>query len=68
MLMWAYDITLDGKHVGDNGDLWFETEEEAKADADDYIISFLEKEYGRPPRDFVTEVGAYDLDEGEENE
>lgn len=49
---WLYDITLckDAKYilVGDQGDEEFDTKEEAQADADDYIISMLEKEYDAP--------------------
>lgn len=47
-----YDITLDGEYIADSGDLEFNTEKEAQADADDFIISELSKECGRPVRDF----------------
>lgn len=50
--MWIYDILLDNKTVGYSGDLEFDNKEEAQADADDYIISELEKEYNRRPKDF----------------
>ena len=39
-------------YIGDSGDLEFDTKEEAQADADDYIISELSKEYCRPVSDF----------------
>lgn len=51
--MWEYDIKFNDNVVGDNGDLEFETEEEALADADDYIISTLEKEHNAKYKDFV---------------
>ena len=58
---WLYDIVLprDGKYilVGDQGDEEFDTKEEARADADDYIISMLEKEYNAKAREF--EVNCY---------
>lgn len=47
-----YDIALEDKYIGDSGDLEFDTKEEAQADADDYIISELSKEYCRPVSDF----------------
>ena len=52
---WLYDIILNRKLVGDQGDLEFDTKEEARADADDYCISELCKEYGVEPRDFEIE-------------
>ena len=55
-MKYMYDIFLDkldcGNLVGTNGDLEFDTKEEAQADADDYIISELSKEYCRPVSDF----------------
>lgn len=57
---YLYDIYLDdlpqGNLVGNSGDLYFETEEQAQADADDYIISELSKEYGRPAKDFRVDI------------
>lgn len=54
--MYIYDIFLndmpDGNLVADSGDEIFDTEAEARADAHDYIISILEDEYNRPPKDF----------------
>lgn len=49
---YLYDITLDGNIVGDQGDYLFDTKEEAQADANSYIISTLEKEYGKTYEDF----------------
>lgn len=49
---WLYDIILDNKVIVNSGDLEFDSREEARADADDYIISELEKEYNRKPKDF----------------
>ncbi len=49
---YLYDITLDGNLVGDQGDGLFDTKEEAQSDADDYIISALEDEYGKTYKDF----------------
>lgn len=66
MVKYAYDITLDGKHVGDSGDMWFDTFEEAQVDSDNYIISCLKEEYKRPYLDFVCEIGGYDLDDEED--
>ena len=47
--VWGYDIFCDeiGICVGDSGDLEFDTMMEALADAHDYIISELSKEYER---------------------
>ena len=53
--IWLYDITLNGQLVGDQGDGEFDTKEEARADADDYIISGLCKEYNAKPKDFVVD-------------
>lgn len=55
--IYEYEIYLDSLEqgrclVGTNGDLVFYTEEAAQADADDYIISALSKEYDKPARDF----------------
>lgn len=50
--MYIYDIFLDDFLVGDSGDEIFDTEEEARADADDYIISLLEDEHERNYKDF----------------
>lgn len=61
MAKYLYDIFLDdlpqGSCVANSGDFEFDTEEEAQADADDFIISELSKEYDRPVRDF--RVGIY---------
>ena len=43
--MWVYEINLNNKIIGDSGDLSFNTKSEALADAQDYIISYLSKEY-----------------------
>lgn len=53
---YLYNIRLDGQIVGDNGDLEFITKEEAQADADDYIISELSKEYNKKVSDFIVEI------------
>lgn len=52
--MYIYDIRLKENDllVGDSGDGIFDTEEEARADADDYIISCLETGYGKTYKDF----------------
>ena len=68
MVKYAYDIMLDGNHVGDSGDMWFDTFEEAQVDSDNYIISCLKEEYKRPYIDFTTEIGGYDLDDEEDEE
>jgi len=68
MVKYAYDIMLDGKHVSDSGDIWFDTFEEAQEDADNYIITRLKEKYGRPYIDFTTEIGGYDLDDEEDEE
>ena len=52
---WLYDIMLNEKIVGDQGDGEFDTKAEAQADADDYCISELCKEYDANPRDFKIE-------------
>lgn len=50
---WIYDIYLPGfGTVGNSGDEIFDTEEEARADADDFIISYLADEYKSLPREF----------------
>ena len=60
MKKYGYEIYLDsldqGNLVGTNGDLEFYTEAEAQADADDYIISELSKEYGIVARKFRVEI------------
>ncbi len=43
--MWVYEINLNNKIIGDSGDLSFNTKSEALVDAQDYIISYLSKEY-----------------------
>lgn len=50
--MYIYDILLNDFCVGDSGDEIFDTKEEAKADADDYIISYLADEHKVKPKDF----------------
>lgn len=66
--MYIYDIRLKENDllVGDSGEEIFDTREEARADADDYIISCLESEYEKPYKDFEivlyessTEVGPF---------
>ena len=52
---YLYDITLDDKLVGDQGDAWFDTKDEAREDAEDYIRTELTSEYNRPFEDFVIE-------------
>lgn len=57
---YLYDIFLDdlpqGNCVGDQGEREFDTIEEAQADADDFIISELSKEYNKPAKDFRVEI------------
>lgn len=57
---YMYDIFLDklerGSLVGTNGDLTFDTKEEAQADADDYIISELSKEYNAKVNEFRVQI------------
>lgn len=52
---YLYDITLDGRLVGDQGDESFDTKDEAREDAEDYIRTELMKEYNRPFDDFKIE-------------
>ena len=54
--MWSYIIKLNDFVVGDNGDLEFETEQEAQADADDYIISELADEFNVQCNEFEVEI------------
>jgi hypothetical protein len=65
MKKYVYEIYLDslaqGNLVGTNGDIEFDTEAEAQADADDYIISSLSEEYGKPVRDFRVKI--YEIEE-----
>ena len=49
--MYIYDILLNDFCVGNSGDGIFDTEEEARADADDYII-YLADEHKVKPKDF----------------
>ena len=49
--MYIYDIELNNKIVGDSGDELFDTEDEARADADDFI-SYLADEHKVEPKDF----------------
>ena len=58
--MWVYDIKLRGVWVGDNGDVEFETEAEALADAHDLILSALEDEFDADCKEF--EIKTYDVD------
>ena len=53
---YIYDIYLDGKCVGNSGDEIFKTAEEAKADADDFIISCLEGWHNRLAKDFEVNI------------
>lgn len=53
---WLYDIFLNDNLIGDSGDLEFDTKTEAKADADDYILSSLCEEYKVNPRDFEIQI------------
>lgn len=52
---YLYDITLDDKLVGDQGDESFDTKDEAREGAEDYIRTELMKEYNRPFDDFEIE-------------
>jgi len=52
---YLYDITLDDHLVGDQGDESFDTKDEAREDAEDYIRTELTKEYNRPFEDFKIE-------------
>lgn len=58
--VYMYDIFLDklaqGNLVGTSGDLTFDTEEQAQADADDYIISELSKEYNAEVSEFRVQI------------
>lgn len=58
--VYMYNIFLDkleqGNLVGTNGDLTFDTEAEAQADADDYIISELSKEYNAKVNEFRVQI------------
>ena len=47
-----YDITLDDQVVGDSGDMEFDTEAAANADANDFIVGELAKEHNRKIGDF----------------
>lgn len=58
--VYMYDIFLDkleqGSLVGNSGDLTFETEADAKADADDYIGSELSAEYNADINEFRVQI------------
>jgi hypothetical protein len=54
--MWNYIIKLNDVVVGDNGDLEFETEQEARADAHDYILSELADEFNVQCNEFEIEI------------
>lgn len=49
---YLYDIVLDEQVVGNSGDMDFDTEAEAKVDANDFISGELSKEYNRNINDF----------------
>lgn len=59
-MKYMYDIFLDkldgGNLVGTNSNIVFDTESEAQADADDYIISELSNEYNAKPSEFRVEI------------
>ena len=52
---YLYDIILDGHLVGYQGDESFDTKDEAREDAEDYIRMELMEEYNRPFDDFKIE-------------
>ena len=59
--MYQYIIQLNDVVVGESEDLEFETEKEARADADDFIISILADEFNVQCNEF--EVQIYEADE-----
>ena len=58
--MFIYDIFLldcgDEIFVGDSGDEIFEREDEAYADADEFIADYLMDEFNKKKKDFKVEV------------
>ena len=53
---YIYDISLNEVTVGDSGDEIFDTENEALADAHDYIISYLADEYKKQANEFEIQI------------
>ena len=53
---WVYEITLNNRIVGDQGDAEFETREEALADANNLIVNGLCEEYEVSADTFKVEV------------
>lgn len=53
---WTYDILLDGLIVGRSEDMIFSSEEEAKANANNFIKSCLIYEYDRTIREFEVQT------------
>ena len=52
---YLYDVYLDNKCVGNQGDGSFNTENDAIEDAKDFIHNDLLKEFKRPSKDFSIE-------------
>jgi hypothetical protein len=52
-VVWLYDILLDGFIVGTQGDLEFNSKEEAEKDARSFILSVLMEEHGKQENDFA---------------
>lgn len=52
---WLYDIFLDDRFIGDQGDGEFDTVDDAVNDANDYI-EFLAREYERNESEFDVSV------------
>lgn len=53
---YIYDIFLNEVMVGDSGDEIFDTENEALADAHDYIISYLADEFKKQANEFEIQI------------
>ena len=64
-MKYIYEIYLDcleqGNLVGTSGDLEFDTETEAQADADYFILCSLSEEYNKPVREFRVKI--YEIEE-----
>ena len=52
-VVWLYDILLDGFIVGTQGDLEFNSKEEAEKDARSFILSVLMEEHDKQENDFA---------------
>ncbi len=51
MFTWLYEIWLNGFMIGDQGEVFFDTEQEAKEDAR-HFIEVLSSEHNEPKQNF----------------